>query len=204
MNASRKPALSPEKISDAYYFGEVEKMILKRLHAEAESDDGRAELMRSTGMDDPQLIDELCQLGVTAEGLIAMRLFPLVMVAWAEERVDGAERVAVMKEAANLGIVETSVAGVLLDSWLQTSPRGISVDAWKRYVRGMMQSMTPLARQKLIQLAERQMLAVAKASGGHFGIGSVSKAERVMIHKLVEVMQEQAKGPIKMKQVDRK
>ncbi|MFK8111221.1 MAG: hypothetical protein AB8B91_03430 [Rubripirellula sp.] len=184
----------PQSIGDnramqtAHFFDEVEDMIVNRLHREADSPEGRAELVRSTGIVDQQLIDEFAQLGVTADGVIAIRLFPLVMVAWAEDSSDLKERTAVMGEALRLGIIEDSTAWILLDTWLKERPRGINLDAWKRYTKVMFRSMSAVARKRLIEFTEKEMTAIAKSSGGLLGIGTVSRREREMIHKLVLMM----------------
>lgn len=168
-----------------HFFAETEKMIVKRLQASADSEQGRAELLRSTGIDDKQLIDEMAQLGITAEGVLALRLLPLVMVAWAQDHVDQDEHAAVMAEAHRLGIVEDSVAWVLLDVWMRKLPPAKSIDAWKRYMHGVFERISPVAQQKLIDATHHQMTAVAKASGGHLGLGKVSKQEKHMIDGLM-------------------
>jgi len=174
----------------AHFFDEVEQMIVQRLHREASSDEGREKLVRSTGVNDPHLIGELIRLGVTADGLVAMRFVPLVLVAWAEGNVDASERELVMKEAKKLGILENSEAWVLLNTWLRRMPRGITVDAWKRYLRGSFAAMSPAAREKWIHFTELEMHAIAQASGGLLGFGTVSKKERFMMRRLTSVMHE--------------
>jgi hypothetical protein len=177
----------------ARYFDQIEARIMKRLHAEAMSDESRAELLRTTGIQDPQLIDELSKLGITADELIALRFFPLVMVAWAEDSADSDERHVVQAQAKRLGIREDSTAWIVLDTWLRTRPPGVGVDAWKRYTHGIFSRMSPMACERLIELTRAQMTSVAKASGGHFGIGKVSRKEHTMIDRLVTTMQNQMK-----------
>ena len=53
---------SSKKLETAHYFDELEARIVQRLHAEAKSDESRAELLRNTGVEDPQLLDELSRL----------------------------------------------------------------------------------------------------------------------------------------------
>jgi hypothetical protein len=178
----------------ARYFDQIEARIIKRLHAEAMSDESREELLRSTGIDDPQLIDELSKLGITVDELIALRFFPLVMVAWAEDNADVEERHVVQAQAGKLGIREDSTAWIVLDTWLRTPPPGIGVDAWKRYTHSVFSKMSTVACERLIELTRDQMTQVAKASGGHFGIGKVSGKERTMIDRLVETMRGQMKS----------
>lgn len=188
-NVNEEP--SAQNLELAHYYDELEARIVHRLHTEASSEEARGELLRSTGVDDPQLINELSKLGITADELIALRLFPLVMVAWAEDHADLDEREAIRAEAEQLGICEDSTAWMMLDTWLRKRPPGLGVDAWKRYTHGTFQKMTPKSIEHLIELTEKQMTAVAKASGGHLGFGKVSRKESTMIERLVKTMREQ-------------
>ena len=195
MTASKRNVRREAKsIIEDRFFADLEDMIVSRLHSEADADEGHAELIRSTGIHDKQLIAELVDLGITAEGLMALRLLPLVLVAWAENRVDEQERISVMTEASRLGIQDDSVAAVLLHEWLRKLPHGESIDAWKRFMHGVFQGMSEVAQNKLIEATEQQMTAVAKASGGHLGIGKVSTKEKQMIEGLTFALRKQTKG----------
>ena len=180
---------TPEQrqIETEYFFAELEQQIVKQLREEASSPQGRDELIRSTGIHD----SELGKLGVTADGLMALRLFPLVLVAWAEQNTDASERDAVMTQAVRLGVLEDSTAWVLLDQWLQKRPPGIGVDAWKRYTHEMFANVSSVAQNRLIELTQKQMTSVAKASGGDLGFGKVSAKEKAIIHQIVESMKRQ-------------
>ncbi|MCG8650092.1 MAG: hypothetical protein MI861_09675 [Pirellulales bacterium] len=171
-----------------HFFEELEEQIVQKLREEAMTDEGRAKLIEETGVDDPVLVDELIQLGITADGLIALRLYPLVQVAWAGEAVDDAERREVMGCAIRLGIQEESVPWLLLNTWLKKRPSAMGMDAWKRYTRDIFAQMSEVAIRRLIQLTHQQMMDVAKASGGYLGIGKVSKQEREMIARLTSIM----------------
>lgn len=189
------PQQSPRGVArsliEKRFFTDLEGMIVQRLHSEAESPHGHAELIRSTGIKDGQLIAELVNLGITAEGLMALRLLPLVLVAWAEDGVDDLERESVMAEAAKLGIRDDSVAAILLHEWLRKLPHGESVDAWKRYMHCIAEEMSDAAKTKLIDTTIEQMKAVAEASGGHLGIGKTSVKEQQMIDGLTHSLRKQ-------------
>lgn len=189
MNAD---ANSSKNLELAHYFDALEAQIVQRLHSEAGTDESRAQLLRSTGVDDVELVDELVKLGITVDELIAVRFIPLVLVAWAEDHADLDEREVVKAQAKELGIREDSTAWLTLDTWLRTRPPGVGVDAWKRYTHDIFLKMSPKAISRLIKLTERQMTAVAKASGGHLGFGKVSQKESTMINRLTEIMREQA------------
>ncbi|MCM2369711.1 hypothetical protein [Aporhodopirellula aestuarii] len=174
------------------FFEELEEQLLQRIHNEASSDRGRAELLRSTGVRDEILLEELSKLGVTADGLIALRLLPLVLVAWAQEDVDANERFEVLSQAFKIGITQDTTAWILLQQWLTKRPPGLCVDAWKRYTHGLFGGMSDVAKSRLIHLTETQMNQVAKASGGHFGFGKVSKKESAIIHQISTAMRQQS------------
>lgn len=187
-----KSETPPKNLELAHYFDELEARIVKRLHAEAATDESRGELLRSTGVEDVELVDELSRLGITADELIVIRFIPLVLVAWAEDHADLDERDVVKAQAKELGIREDSTAWLTLDTWLRKRPPGIGVDAWRRYTHDIFERMTPAAVNRLIQLTRKQMMAVAKASGGHLGFGKISKKENTMIERLTQVMRDQS------------
>ncbi|MFG0266627.1 MAG: hypothetical protein ACF8AM_15995 [Rhodopirellula sp. JB055] len=191
MSNTKTAPTQKRAIETQHYFSNLEHEIVRKLHDEAASDFGREELIRSTGIQDPGLIEELGKLGVTADGLITLRLFPLVLVAWAEKNVDSKERETVMAEAQRIGIREDSTAGILLDQWLQVRPPGLCVDAWKRYMHELFRGMSGVAQQRLILLTQKQMTSVAKASGGILGFGKISSKEKAIIHQVISAMRQQ-------------
>ena len=191
MNRDHQGPKGAENLQADRFFDSLEDRIIKRLHSEAESDESRAALINNTGLHDQKLISELITLGITVEGLMALRMFPLALVAWASGGVSDAEHDTVMKEAASGGITPDSVPALILDSWLRRRPPGLGFDAWKRYTHEMFATMSKASVERLIHVTEKQMYAVAKASGGHFGFGKVSHAEREQIERLVRVMRSQ-------------
>lgn len=191
MTGLQKKLSEQRRIETAHFFSKLQQRLVKQLCEEASSPQGREALIRSTGIRDPKLIQELGKLGVTADGLLAMRLFPLVLVAWAEQNADARERDAVMSEAAKQGIDENSTAWVLLEQWLRERPPGIGVDAWMRYTHQMFAKMSEVTKKHLIRLTKKQMTSVAKASGGHLGFGKVSAKEKAIIQQVIESMKRQ-------------
>lgn len=164
---------------------------MQRLRNEAASQEGREALLTQTGIRDDVLLDELSQLGITVDGMMALRLFPLVLVAWAGRDADIDERHVVMNEAVRLGICEGTSAWVLLDQWLVQRPPGLGVDAWKRSLHQSFDGLSGVTRRRLIDLTEHQMTAVAKASGGHLGFGKVSKVEQSIIDQVLTAMRQE-------------
>ncbi|MCA9141046.1 MAG: TerB family tellurite resistance protein, partial [Planctomycetales bacterium] len=151
-------------------------------------DNAREELALQTGIKDLPLLDELSELGFTARTIVAIRLIPLVLVAWADHHVDARERQAILLSAGRLGVRRDTDAYVMLEHWLREMPPRQSADAWKQYMRRIVSKMGVKTRQRFVEYFKSQMMAVAKASGGHFGIGKVSAKERQIIEGFLEAL----------------
>lgn len=179
---------SAQQALEQAFFRDIDSMIMNRLCAESHTKDARRALMKEAGLRDKLLIEELTELGVTPEGIIAMRLVPLVLVAWADHRVDRAEWATVDAEALRMGIADGSVASVILHHWLKTRPPATIFDAWKRYIRTELAAMSPKAKTKLTALMKKQMTEMAEASGGHFGMAKTSSKEKQVIEMVVTAL----------------
>jgi hypothetical protein len=181
------------RVEMEHYLDYLRNQVSHQLHLETQTPQGRSELVRSTGVDDNVLADELVKLGIPADGVIALRLFPLVLVAWAEGGVDPGEREAVMGEAMRIGITEQSSAWLILEDWLKSRPSATCLDAWRRYTHDIFVRMSEVAVQRLIALTAQQMTSIAKASGGRLRVGKVSEKEQSLINQVVATMRTQAK-----------
>jgi hypothetical protein len=191
---------SPEKrltraAATDHFFADLEDRIIQRLHESSATTAGREELIRDTGIQDMVLIEELVRLGVTSDGVVAMRLLPLVLVAWAESGPDDNERNTVMKAAEEINIPRDSTPWILLRDWLKHRPMSVSIDAWKRYTTEFMSRISRAAAHQLVDVTEAQMMAVAKASGGILGFGSVSHKERDVINRVIADMRHMLHAP---------
>lgn len=177
-------------LEDAFFF-EVDRRLIEQLRAQAAEQRNCEQLARQTGLTDPTLLQELNALGVTAESLVAIRLAPLVLVAWADRNVPDQERAAVLTEAHRLGVAENSVPGLLLESWLNNPPRKDLEDAWARYTRELMSQMSAAGQHHFREEIEREMTAVANATGGFLGLNKISDPERATIDRLLKALSPQ-------------
>lgn len=171
------------------FFRNVDAQLLEKLKAETNTASGREDLVRKTGMTDQALIDELVSQGVTAEGVMALRVIPLVLVAWADREVTEDERKAVLEEAHKMGIEEDHVPHLLLEQWLRIRPAPELGDAWKRYTVELLDKMKESERQAYLRELKREMTTVAKASGGILGFGKISQSESQLMDLLLEPLQ---------------
>src|SRR5690606_28556710 len=100
------------------------------------------------------------------ETFAAMSLVPLVRVAWADRQVQQREREAILQAAAASGVEENSPAREMLDDWLETPPGEELMEAWKGYVRALVQNASAEDRQALKDSIVERARHVAEAAGG--------------------------------------
>lgn len=170
------------------YFRKQDQALIERMRKESEAVASRRELGEKTGLTDPLLIAELEQLGFTSETVALLPVVPVVQVAWAEGGVSSKEREMVVRYARGRGIQEGSAADALLTGWLTTRPAPEVFSKATRLIRNMLaaggEATKDLNPDDLVAYCE----SIAAASGGIFGIGSVSSEERAVLEGLAQAL----------------
>lgn len=152
------------------YFAKTERERVERLRAEQERAKAQRSLADLFGLGD-ESVDFLLDVGILAETLPALDWIPLVEVAWSDGGVDLAEKEVLLAAAEEDGVDFAHPAHQLLRSWIERRPASTLFDAWKLHVA--LTGRTPRQREPILDRAR----AVAHASGGLLGIGTVSGAE---------------------------
>jgi hypothetical protein len=172
------------------FFARHNQELLEQLRRKRDADELRRELVETSGVKSEVVLDELVSLGVGAPALAALGLVPLVMVAWADGEIQEKERRVLTETADGLGIHEGTKAWALFDSWLQRAPDQELFDAWRDYVAALRESFSAesyeLLRSRILERAE----AVARASGGILGVGSVYGTEKDVMSAVREAFAE--------------
>ncbi|MEN8180948.1 MAG: hypothetical protein ABFS46_00275 [Myxococcota bacterium] len=175
----RRKALEEE------FFRKENERLRQRLHEQMETEEHRAAISRASGISDPAVLDRLVALGLDGETVTALSLVPLIDVAWADGRMEDAERTAVLSAARAQGVDDASPAGLLLESWLSTPPPPRLREAWTDYVGALSASLEPEQRASLRDEVVGRARAVAEAAGGFLGLGSkVSGREQEILERL--------------------
>ena len=187
MTDHEKEVAADRQELEAQFYGQLEDELLHNVRLHGESEFLRRDLMRRSGIRDSRLIDELVRIGITPESLIAVRLIPLVMIAWSDREVSAEERQSIRVEAAKMGIGETTIPGKVLDAWLHALPPPELAAAWKRYVHLLMVSMSDEMSAVYIDELRQEMKRIARASGGKLGIGKISDEERDVIDRFTRL-----------------
>ena len=185
---STNPLAARERSLEAAFFRKVDVKLLDDMRSRMAKDQALERLASDTGIHDQDVLQELLDLKFTPQNLLALWLVPLTQVAWADGKVDRAEREAVLKALRKHGYSEDSPAWHLLESWLDHKPCDEVLTAWKDYAKATVET----AGQKRLILLRNELRnrtrEVANAAGGVFGLGSVSDAEESVLQQIEDAL----------------
>lgn len=151
---------------------------LDAMRKDLKRDSGRDGLRRASGMDNEEVLDQMVEVGLSGETVAALSLVPLIHVAWADGKIQEAEREAILRGAEGKGIAKGTPAWETLSSWLSRQPGPELFEAWKSYVQAMgrellTDSQFAILKTQIVTFAR----GVAESAGGFLGLGTVAKAE---------------------------
>ena len=168
------------------YFRKKDRELIEKMRQAAASDLDRQQLAKTSGLEDPALLQELKDLGFTPGTVSLLPLVPVLQMAWAEGGITRPERDLLLRLARSRGIAEGSEADRQLSAWMQAQPDAVVFARAGRLIRAMLDSRSPetsdLSAEDLVDYCER----IATASGGVFGIGRVSAEERTLLASIAE------------------
>ena len=162
------------------YFRKRDRELIEKMRAASAADEARREIATKTGLQDPELLQELRALGFTPETVVLLPFVPLVQVAWAEGGVSDAERKLIVQFARARGIAEGSAADRQLTTWLSSRPTQDVFARAMRLIRAVLDATAgdlTLTADDLVKFSE----SIAAASGGILGINKISGEERALL-----------------------
>ncbi len=167
------------------FFARENKELLDKLRRKADQENRREALRKVLRIKDEAYVDRLLSLGINAETALALRLIPLVFVAWADGAIDDREREALLKAAQRGGVDAEETGLSLLSAWLRKKPDPSLLDLWKSYVKGLWDHFTRDEQLKMRQNLLQSAREVAEAAGGFLGLTSrVSAQEKAVLEEL--------------------
>lgn len=167
------------------FFQNRDAQLVEKMRQELSKMEEKLKLGRVSGILKENVLMDLVQVGVRAETLLAMRLVPMIAVAWADRILSQEERAAILRAAAEVDIVPNTAAYGLLSAWLAQPPDERVVSAWREYVTEVARIMPAEALTELRERTVKLCQLVAKATGGVLGIKSVSAIEQATINEFV-------------------
>ncbi|MEM8736319.1 MAG: hypothetical protein AAGG44_18970 [Planctomycetota bacterium] len=173
---------------EEHFFKGVDQDLLKKLRGDLEKAETAEQIMQVAGIQNAELAREIADLNVTVETLAAFRLAPVVVVAWADDRVENNERYHITKAAEKSGIDSDDPAMELLKSWTERRPPSDLMDAWCQYAAALTSSLAEAHRSSLKEEMVGLVKAVAEANGGLLGFASVSPSESEVLKQVEEAL----------------
>lgn len=166
------------------YFRRKDRELIEKMRRQSEAAAARRTLEDETGIHDPEMLSALEELGFTPQTIALLPLVPVLQVAWAESGVSTAERKAILELARARGIADGSVADHQLKSWLEQRPSAETFRRARRLIAAMVErpeeGHADITADDLLKYCEE----IAHASGGLFGIGSVSAEEQAAMQQI--------------------
>lgn len=174
------------------YFRKKDRELIEKMQRAAAAEEARRDLGARTGLQDPELLQEVEALGFAPDTVSLLPLVPVVQMAWAEHGVTADERKLVITLARSRGIAEGSAADRRLSDWLTNRPAPEVFTRATRLVRAMLaatgQEQAGLTADELVKYCE----SIAAASGGLFGINRISAEERALLAAIAADLKPQA------------
>jgi hypothetical protein len=168
------------------FFRKQNEQQVAQLRAKNAREELRLAMKAATGLDSDYALDRLIALGIGPETIAAIGLVPLVAVAWANGKVEPAERDAILKATREAGVQAGSPGEQFLENWLREKPGDHLVEAWVEYMRGLVERLSPPERDKLRADVVGRARAVAEAAGGFLGLGSRISSEEAAVLAALE------------------
>lgn len=135
-------------------------------------------LRELTGLEDDVLLRELIAAGLDAEAAPLLPIFPLLRVGWANGKLEQAERDRILDFFPAPERERRPVAAARLERWLEERPPEQTFEAVERALRQLLAAAPPQHASLFAEQLRELCLGVARAAGGWFGLGRISRAER--------------------------
>src|SRR5687768_14690345 len=111
-----------EHSQEEEYFRRRDRELVDKMRKAAEAVQLRKQLGERAGLDDPEMVQELQDLGFTPDTVELLPLMPAIQMAWAEGGVTSQERATLVSLARARGVAEGSPGDVQLHNWLDSRP----------------------------------------------------------------------------------
>lgn len=172
----------PGKDLEEEFFKRQDLELVKKLQDKQGQEAHRDALARAVGVKDDFILDQLLEMGLCHETVIALFLVPVIEVAWADGEIQKAEKEAILRAAAMEGIAKESRTHEMLEKWLVEPPDDRLLETWK----GLVKSLKGVLDRDRFEAMRVELLThaigVAESARSFLGLGEkVSKKERDML-----------------------
>lgn len=165
------------------FFADLDAKLLAELNMRQEHDNAIVEFSRISGITDTKILEAVHNLGVTPQTFSALRVFPLVAVAWGDGTLEEAERTTI-NALAWTHFPKKCPSGQLLEKWLATKPSSEMFDAWEAYARALVAALSAHDADELKKALVKEIHTIATSSGGLLGWAAVSHGEHKVMQRV--------------------
>jgi hypothetical protein len=177
------------------FFLERDRVLIEKHKELKRMEETRQALAGVSGITNEKVLHRLVELGIHAEIVASLAVVPLIEVAWADGRIQDAERAAVLEAGAADGIVAGRPDHALLERWLTHKPGPELLEAWTLYVVGLCEALDAEEREGLRAGLVDRARRVAGAAGGFLGLTSpISASEQQMLDRLDRAFRTDQRG----------
>ena len=162
---------------------ELQKELIAALAIESETQ----ELIRSTQIEEPELLSRLREAGFCSETLSALELVPITFVAWASGSVTNEERKVVMSSLEDYGLLINQASSDQFRGWLDSRPDHKLFLLWKDYITVKLSSVSSEVRHAIGIRLFKKSSEIAMASGGLLGFGTICDGEQEILDDISEL-----------------
>ena len=170
------------------YFHRQDRELIERMRKAAAAKEALGPLAAQSGIQDPDLLRDIADIGFTADTVSLLPLVPILQVAWAEGAITPAERTLIIDVARHRGIAEGSPADRQLGEWLAHQPSPDVFSRGDRLVAAMLAAGSNLTHDLSADDLVKYCESIAHASGGILGLGKVSSGERAAIEQIQKAL----------------
>jgi uncharacterized tellurite resistance protein B-like protein len=168
------------------FYAKVDQQLLEKLQLEQSRLCQVADLQKTLGIElSDELAATLVSLGISCQASHALRIVPLVLVAWGDGTISPDEKYRLMEAAKQHGVLESEASSALLNAWLETPPNAELLKTWTSYANAIANKLPPDQLAEFRSGLIGEMNRIATASGGLLGWGSVSPGE----HKVIQTIE---------------
>ena len=154
-----------EKAMEANYFRQQDARLIEKLREGAKFDEIALAVRDKLHVDNPQLLERVRGLGVTADTASAFLLAPLVQTAWGGGSVTREERETVLRLAHERGVEKASASEAQLLAWLKERPDDALFETAIEVIKYGLSVLPRHEQQDRIRNIVNACHEVAKASG---------------------------------------
>ena len=162
-------------------FCKEDKELLKRYQDELQASQSLNELSTATGIEDLEVLGACIEHGMPRFLIMTIKFVPLILVAWSDQKLEVAEQESILEEILLHGLEANSNIMKLVERSLSRTPHVDLKVAYLDFLGSYLKCLSAPEMDALKSEIIGSSQQVALASGGFWGICSVSKEEDFML-----------------------